>query len=277
MTLFRNKIVIFCGAFGLLLLGILVMPASASTTPQNLVTIPWNYSSGWAMWAVEVDFIGERPNGRMLIQVGYTDPSGQDILVHDQWYTIPCIEVGKIEYKNGATAVFDGNGSYVHCQMYDMMDTVAALTNGGLQLAPFGLQSEILAKVSASPKYVAKKNNPIFYSDAGFSYSLPNTVQSDTAYMHLDFEYSGSNVSSDVFKLVGMDGHSARVLAAGVISGRTKFENSGISQVVTKPLTPVLSSRTSDLIIGANPMTGEYFSGEMSNIMVDPKIFPACC
>lgn len=278
MTVFRNKIVILFCVFGLLLFGLFVMPASASTTPPNHIIIPWNYPGGWAMWAVEVDFIGERPNGRMLIQIGYTDQSsGNEILVHHQWYEIPCYEVGKIEYKNGTIAVFNGKGSYIHCEMFDMLDTVAAITEGGLQLQPFGVQSEIIVKVSAAPKYVANKSNPIFYSDAGFSYSLPNTHISDIAYMHLDFEHSGSNVSSDSFKLRGMDGHSARVIGSNIISGRTKFENSLLSQVVTKPLTLTLSSKTSDLYIGANPRTGEYFSGEMEHFFVDPLIFPACC
>ena len=274
------RLYLFLGILGLLLLGAWVQPSTASgSIPMNVIpmaSVPRD-GHGFARWAVEVVFVNKAPVGQMNIEIIYLDNSGAQAAYYGESYDITCIEQGNLTYSMPNTAYFDGNGSYILCDLYDMEATVAAITGGALQMAPSSQQAEIITKVDASPVYNAKTDNPIFYTDAGFSYSLPNTSVKNQAQMRLDFDLTGQHVVSEEFPLSGMDTHAAEVFDAKLSSELTRFENSSLFQKTATPVDMQLLSNTSNLTIGANLQTGEYFEGEMRALFIDPRVFVRCC
>ncbi|MEM7800142.1 MAG: hypothetical protein AAF633_13195 [Chloroflexota bacterium] len=282
MTHFGKGAYLCVGVLVTCWLTLFASPAVASTVPGpgELVQIEWKYPStnSWGVWAAEVDFYGNQPNGRMLIELGHYDVNGDPIIDYSEWYRLDCIEVGRVTYHTQNVATFDGNGSYVHCELFDFIDTVAAITSGGLQLNPHASQTQILAKATANPKYNGKSTNPILYTDAGYALSIPSAGQENTVYLQADLPLIGKSIQSDMFiKTHKMDNHRVEINDQVYSSGLTYFENSEITDVAPSPKNLVISGHTTTLEVGANTTVGDYFKGDIEAVFFDPFVIGRCC
>jgi hypothetical protein len=246
---------ILCGMF--LFLGV----QAAGATPTR-----------WARWWTDTSFPGNVMDTNLVIQLGYTTQNGQNIITQQQSFNVNCTAVGNPVIQ-GNKATFDGS-SYFSCALPNIRDLVGIMSNGTLVIgnscpakrpALTGVVS-----IDGTPNNLGG-DNPIFYR-SDIQFSLPLHVASQHA--KLSTAFGGVAALSDSFAVTGAD---RSVTAVYVRTASNAFAPTFTVDTLSLASTPPtvygpfwLTNLETTIYIGYSPVSGKYFEGTLTSLLVDP-------
>ncbi|HRQ40535.1 MAG TPA: hypothetical protein PLD25_21685 [Chloroflexota bacterium] len=226
----------------------------------------------WARWWTNTSFPNDAMDTDLVIQLGYTTQNGQNVITQQQSFNVSCTAVGNPVILSGK-ATFDGS-SYFSCALPNIRDLVYGMSNGTLWIgdscaAKRPALTGILT-IDGTPNNLAG-DNPLFYRE-DIQFSLPLKVSTQEAKVVTAFD--GVGAVSDGFAI------SAGNQAVTAVYVRTNpgvfaptFTVDSLSLVSTPSTVngPFwLTNLDTTIYIGYSPVSGKYFEGTLSSLLVDP-------
>ncbi len=226
----------------------------------------------WARWWTDTSFPGNVMDTDLVIQIGYTTQNGQNVITQQQSFNVTCTAVGSPVIQAGK-ATFNGS-SYFSCALPNIKDLVLSMTNGGLQIgntcpAKRPALTGVLS-IDGTP-IDPTSDNPLFYR-SDIQFSLPLNVATQRA--RLSTAFGGIGAISNGFVITGGD---QSVTAAYVKTVANTYAPTFTVDSLTLTSTPAtvngpftLSNLESTIYFGYSPVTGDYFEGTLTSLLVDP-------
>lgn len=226
----------------------------------------------WARWWTDTSFPNNAMDTDLVIQLGYTTQSGQNVITQQQSFNVTCTAVGNPVVQDGK-ATFDGS-SYYSCALPNIRDLVGVMSNGTLQIgdqctAKRPALTGVLT-LDGTPNNLAG-DNPLFYRE-DIQLSLPLKVATQEAKVATAFGGVGAVSNSFAIKTVEQS-----VTAVYVRTNPGVFAPTFTVDSLSLPSTPAsvngpfwLTNLETTIYFGYSPVTGKYFEGTLTSLLVDP-------
>jgi len=228
----------------------------------------------WSRWWTETSFTNNAIDTQLVIQLGYTNQAGQHFVTKQQSFTVNCTAEGTSGplIQNG-TATFDGS-NYFSCDLPNIKQLVLAMSGGSLLIADASdaKRPALTATVAidGAPNNLGSEN-PLFYRD-DIQFSLPLDVVTQEARLVTSFD--SHEAISDDFVITGA---GQVVTAVYAKTNPNTFAPTFTVDTLSLPSTPptlngpfMLSNLDSTIYIGYSPVSGKFFEGTLTELVVDP-------
>lgn len=242
-------------------LGIFVLaaarPAVAAGTP-------------WVRWKIDLTYPNNKPDARLVVEKGHTTTSGQHVIDQVVPLTIPCQAVGVPVVANGQMTL-DGS-SYLRCTVPSIQDTAWQLWQIVIPDTCPSKRPYVTGRLTINGSPIdPTPENPVFFRD-DIQFNTPLDVAAQNATLAMTFDQASAASGSFAISPAGHD-VTSYFTRTGPSTFSPSFEVDGNSlsaapAMITQSRT--LSTLDSVIYYGYSPQTGEYFSGALGPLEVDP-------
>lgn len=225
--------------------------------------------SPWVKWRIDFTYPGKL-DALLVVERGYTNQSGDHIVVDVVQELLTCQSVGNPVFQNGK-AVLDGS-SYFQCAMPSIKGIAAQEWQMTIADSCPSKRPYIIGRLAIEGNPTdSTPQNPVFYRD-DIQFDAPLDVSMQEAKLNMTF--GQASAESDDFAIAPA-GH--QFAAYFTRSSATAFTPHFVVDGNSLAPTPAsvsqlmfLTTLESTIYLGHSPLSGDSFEGTMGPIRVDP-------
>lgn len=249
----------------ILLVAIMLVGISLFLTARPAAAI----SPPWVKWRIDFTYPGKL-DALLVVERGYTNQSGDHIVVDVVQELLTCQSVGNPVFQNGK-AVLDGS-SYFHCSMPSIKGIAMQEWQMSIADSCSSKRPYVMGRVAieGSPTD-STPSNPIFYRE-DIQFNIPLDVSAQEA--KLDMTFDQASAQSDLFAITPAAqqfvGYFAR---SGPGTYAPHFFVDGTSLAPTPAAVTqwmFLTNLETTIYLGYSPASGDSFEGILGPLRVDP-------
>ena len=228
-------------------------------------------STSWARWLLDITFPDNKLDTQLIIQVGHTTSSGKKVVDAQQSFAVNCQTVGNPLIQN-EEATFDGS-SYFQCAVPSIQQKVRQMPGHLTIPSTCDSKQPFVAGVLTVEDNPVQWNpdNPIFHRD-DIQFATPFNSTTQQAQITVTFNQASAESSSFT-----PSSTTNSVLAIYNKTGQTSYAPAFTVDGNSLTATPAalngaipLSTLESTVYVGYSPVSGKYFEGSFSTLLVDP-------
>ena len=225
----------------------------------------------WSRWLLDITFPNNKIDTQLIIQVGHVTSSGQKVVDAQQSFPVTCQTVGNPLIQNEQTT-FDGS-SYFQCEVPSIQQKVRQMPGHLIIPSTCDSKQPFVASVLSIEDNPVQWNpdNPLFYRE-DIQFDTPLNSFTQQAQMTVTFNqasaesnsFAPSQTENSVVAIYNKIGQTSYAPAFTVDGNSLTASPSVLNGAIP------LSTLESTVYVGYSPVSGKYFEGTLSTLLVDP-------